>query len=57
VWALMVDGAERALSIHRTQAKATAAAVEMLNYGIGGDLIVKRVNGTTRSSHTIGDSN
>jgi|GEM_PF-3227253 len=54
MWVLAVDGAESILSSHRTQIEAVAAAIEILSTSIGGELIINRVDGTTRSRHTIG---
>jgi hypothetical protein len=52
-WVNKRFGAERAGSLHDSQADAAAAAREMLVNAGGGELIVKGLNGKIRSKDTI----
>lgn len=53
-WANKKDGAERAASIHRTQAEAAAEAKRMLLGDGGGELKIQGEDGRIRSKDTIG---
>jgi hypothetical protein len=53
-WANKKDRAERAASIHQTQAEAAAEARRMLLDSGGGELKIQRENGRIRSKDTIG---
>ena len=55
-WANKRHGAERAGSLHDTQAQAIAAAKANLLKSGGGELEVKGVDGRIRSKDTIGKS-
>jgi hypothetical protein len=52
-WANMKDGAERASSLHRTQAEAAKAARGQLASSGGGELKVKDEQGRIRQKDTI----
>lgn len=56
-WANKRDGAERASSLHDTQAKAAAEAKRMLREEGGGELKVKSEDGKIRSKDTIAPGN
>ena len=56
-WANKRDGAERAASLHRTQAQAEAEAKRMLREDGGGELKVKGEDGRIRSKDTIAPGN
>lgn len=56
-WANKRDGAERAGSLHDTQADAIDAARGMLENSGGGELKVKGVDGKIRSKDTIAPGN
>ena len=53
-WANKKDGAERASSLHRTQAAAVNTARAQLTKTGGGELKVKDEDGRIRSKDTIG---
>jgi len=53
-WANKKDGAERAASLHDTQAAAAAEARRMLLDSGGGELKIQGENGRIRSKDTIG---
>lgn len=52
-WANKRNDADRASSVHRTQAEAEQAAKEMLRNQGGGELTIKGVDGQFRSKDTI----
>jgi hypothetical protein len=52
-WANKKDGAERASSLHNTQAQAVNAARAQLKESGGGELKVKGEDGKIRSKDTI----
>ena len=52
-WANKKDGAERASSLHNTQAAATKAAREQLKSSGGGELKVKGEDGKIREKDTV----
>jgi len=56
-WANKLDGADRASSLHPTQADAAAAAKQMLHNAGGGELKIKGVNGQIRSKDTVPPGN
>jgi hypothetical protein len=56
-WANKKDGAERAASVHRTQAEAIKEATEMLKNSGGGELKVQSQQGRIRSKDTIAPGN
>jgi hypothetical protein len=56
-WANKKDGAERATSLHKTQAQAEAAARKQLKQTGGGELKVKNEDGRIRSKDTIAPGN
>ncbi len=56
-WVNKSNSANRAASIHDTQAEAIAAARENLVNQGGGELIVKGLNGKIRSKDTIPPGN
>lgn len=56
-WQNKRNGAERASSVHTTQAAAQAAAKEMLKNAGGGELTTKGVDGKIRSKDTIPPGN
>jgi hypothetical protein len=56
-WANQLDGADRASSLHPTQADAAAAAKQMLQNAGGGELKIKGVDGKIRSKDTIPPGN
>jgi hypothetical protein len=56
-WANKKDGADRAGSLHDTQAEAIEAAREMLRSSGGGELKVKGLDGKFRSKDTIPPGN
>jgi len=56
-WANKLDGADRASSLHDTQAAAAAAAKQMLQNAGGGELKIKGVDGQIRSKDTIAPGN
>lgn len=56
-WQNKRDGAERASSVHDTQAQAAAAARGMLKNTGGGELKIKGVNGQIRSKDTVPPGN
>ena len=56
-WANQRNDAERASSVHRTQAEAENAAREMLGNQGGGELTTMGRNGRIRSKDTIAPGN
>jgi hypothetical protein len=56
-WVNKLDGAERASSIHETQAEATATANEMLQNAGGGELKIMGLDGRIRSKDTVAPGN
>ncbi len=52
-WANKRDGAERASSLHGTQAQAAQAAREQLRNSGGGELKIKGEDGKIRAKDTI----
>ena len=56
-WANKRNDADRASSVHRTQADAMNAARQMLGRQGGGELTVKAVSGRIRSKDTIAPGN
>jgi hypothetical protein len=52
-WANKKDGAERASSLHDTQAQAVKAAREQLKASGGGELKIKNEEGQIRAKDTI----
>lgn len=52
-WANKKDGAERASSVHDTQAQAAKAAREQLKASGGGELKIKNEEGKIRAKDTI----
>jgi hypothetical protein len=56
-WANKKDGAQRAASVHRTQAEAIKEATEMLRNSGGGELKVQNQQGRIRSKDTIAPGN
>lgn len=52
-WANKKDGAERASSLHNTQAEAAKAAREALKSSGGGELKIKGQDGKIRAKDTI----
>lgn len=56
-WANQLDGADRASSLHDTQAAAAAAAKQMLHNVGGGELKIKGVDGKIRSKDTVPPGN
>ncbi|MBS7541550.1 DUF2188 domain-containing protein [Ancylobacter oerskovii] len=56
-WVNKRNDAERASTLHRTQAEAEAAARGMLSRQAGGELTLKGVNGQIRSKDTIAPGN
>ena len=56
-WANKLDGADRASSLHDTQAEAAAAAKRMLQNTGGGELKIKGVDGQIRSKDTVAPGN
>ncbi len=56
-WENKFDGAERASSVHDTQAAAAAEAKRMLQKAGGGELKIKGVDGKIRSKDTIAPGN
>ena len=56
-WENKRHDADRASSLHRTQADAIKAGTEMLGNQGGGELIVKGLDGRIRSKDTIAPGN
>jgi hypothetical protein len=56
-WANKKDGAERAASVHQTQAAAIKEATKMLKNSGGGELKVQNEQGRIRSKDTIAPGN
>ena len=56
-WANKRNDAERASSVHDTQAEAAAAAHEMLRNQGGGELSIKGLDGKIRSKDTVSPGN
>jgi hypothetical protein len=53
-WQDKLEGAQRATSLHQTQAEAQAAATALLNRTPGGgEVIIHRPDGEIRDSNTI----
>lgn len=57
VWVNKRNDADRASSLHKTQAEALAAGKEMLGKQGGGELTLKGVDGKIRSKDTISPGN
>jgi predicted regulator of Ras-like GTPase activity (Roadblock/LC7/MglB family) len=53
-WANKRDGADRAASLHATQAEAAEAARQSLRASGGGELKIKGEDGKIRSKDTVG---
>lgn len=56
-WANKRIGADKASSLHRTQAEAAAAAKQMLRSSGGGELTMMGLDGKIRSKDTIPPGN
>lgn len=56
-WANTRNDAERASSLHDTQAAAIAAAREMLGNQGGGEMSIQGVNGQIRAKDTVAPGN
>ncbi|HAN91178.1 MAG TPA: hypothetical protein DCQ33_03750 [Nitrospira sp.] len=56
-WAVQMPGAERASSIHRTQAEAERRAKEIVGNLGGGEVTIHRTNGQFRDSDTVAPGN
>lgn len=56
-WVNKRNDADKASSLHRTQADAIQAGKRMLTNQGGGELSVKRLDGTIRSKDTIAPGN
>lgn len=54
LWVNKRDGADRAASLHKTQADAAQAGKTNLLNSSGGELKIKGLNGKIRSKDTIG---
>lgn len=56
-WANTRNDAERASSLHNTQAEAIKAAREMLGRQGGGEMSIQGVNGQIRAKDTVAPGN
>ena len=56
-WAVKAEGAERASSIHATQAEAIGRAKEIVGNLGGGEVRIQGRDGQWRDSHTVAPGN
>lgn len=56
-WKNKKEGAERASSVHRTQAEAEKAAKQALQKEGGGEVVIHRPKGQIRDSDTVDPGN
>lgn len=55
-WAVTRSGAERASSVHRTQAEAVAAGRRLALKSGGAEVVVHRADGRVRDRNTVGEA-